>query len=341
MKHLRCALGPLFVSHSPYTYILPHEHLLLDLSPWWSGVEPFGSVVEDDGLTPEGVIAARRDPLGSVRENLVLSDWVGLARELSVAKEAGLRVVVDLTSEGLRPDRSAALRAAATAKVEVMFGVGQYREPIFTREARAESADQRAERWLGIWKDGFGDGSVPGIIGEIGTSSVISSDERKSLIAAATASCETGAAISVHVEPFAQTEQEILRILIGAGAKPSRIILSHIDVEYDEEKLKRLAEENIFIEFDQFGFPPEGLDRGRPIPNDTDRLRMIDLLISSGAEDRILLSHDVCTRNQWACWGGGGFAHIGTRVQPKLIRTFGEDLAEKLLWHNAVEALAI
>lgn len=137
------------------------------------------------------------------------------------------------------------------------------------------------------------------------------------------------------------TEPEIVATLVEGGADASRIVLGHMDVEISESKLRRVAELGTYVELDQFGFPAEGLVRGRRIPSDSDRIAMIQSLIDWGAEDRILLSHDVCTRNQWRRWGGNGFAHLGRSVRPLLLDAVDESLTDKLLWLNPARMLSV
>jgi phosphotriesterase-related protein len=321
-------------------YVLPHEHLLINLAPWWEGDAPFGSVIDDPGLTDDTIAAAAHSPLEVVRENLLLSDWVGLARELYEARRCGLALVVDLTSEGLEPDHQHALAAARAAGVALVLGVGHYREPHFAPMVREESAEDRAERWLRQWRDGFGDGTFPGVVGEIGTSAAISTDEQKSLRAAAFVSSETNAAISIHIEPFAPTEHDVVATLSGAGAKPERVVLSHCDVDLDERRLHEIADLGTYIEFDLFGWPADCLVRDQPMPSDADRLSLLEKMIHWGVGDRLLLSHDICTRTQWIRYGGTGYRYIGKVLREKLEALVGHGHAEKLLIENPLRMLS-
>jgi phosphotriesterase-related protein len=57
------------------------------------------------------------------------------------------------------------------------------------------------------------------------------------------------------------------------------------------------------------------------------RLRYIRQAISDGWGDRLLLSHDICTRSRLAAYGGHGYAHLPANV-PGLMRDRGFSAAE-------------
>ncbi len=81
-----------------------------------------------------------------------------------------------------------------------------------------------------------GSGIKAGIIGEIGCSWPPTTNERKSLSAAAIAQQETGAAISIHPRRRQDAPSEI-------GADNSRVIMGHLDrTVFDVDTLLRIAE---------------------------------------------------------------------------------------------------
>jgi len=92
--------------------VLPHEHLLFDLSAYLT--EPLGErerELADAALTLESAGDLRRSPLVS-RKNLVMQDADIAARELAYFRDAGGRTIVDFTLPELKRDVAAAARLA-------------------------------------------------------------------------------------------------------------------------------------------------------------------------------------------------------------------------------------
>lgn len=61
----------------------------------------------------------------------------------------------------------------------------------------------------------------------------------------------------------------------------------------------------------------------------------IHMLIDEGYEDRILMAHDVHTKNRLMKYGGHGYSHILKNIVPKmLIRGISQDKIDKILLAN-------
>ena len=64
-------------------------------------------------------------------------------------------------------------------------------------------------------------------------------------------------------------------------------------------------------------------------------------LLDRGLEDRILLSQDVCSKQQLARYGGFGYAHLSRAIEPTLReRGLTDALLTKLRVTNPARALA-
>ena len=82
------------------------------------------------------------------------------------------------------------------------------------------------------------------------------------------------------------------------------------------------------IEFDLFGteqsyYKLADID----MPNDAVRLRLIRTLIAHGHLERVVISHDICSRTRLTRFGGHGYGHIFSNVLPMMLRR-GFDQAE-------------
>nr|XP_032602547.2 phosphotriesterase-related protein isoform X2 [Taeniopygia guttata] len=75
-----------------------------------------------------------------------------------------------------------------------------------------------------------------------------------------------------------------------------------------------------------------GADASKTVMSHLDRIRM---LIDEGYEDRILMAHDVHTKNRLMKYGGHGYSHILKNIIPKmLIRGISQDKIDKILLAN-------
>ncbi|XP_062350573.1 phosphotriesterase-related protein isoform X2 [Cinclus cinclus] len=75
-----------------------------------------------------------------------------------------------------------------------------------------------------------------------------------------------------------------------------------------------------------------GADASKTVMSHLDRIRM---LIDEGYEDRILMAHDVHTKNRLLKYGGHGYSHIFKNIVPKmLIRGISQDKIDKILLAN-------
>src|SRR5882724_6934508 len=152
-----------------------------------------------------------------------------------------------------------------------------------------------------------------GIIGEIGCQAPWTALERRVMRGALIAQRETGAA---H------------------NGDPARTIISHIDrTIFDADRLLRLADSGIVVEFDLFGqehtyYGLSDID----MPNDGIRLKWLRTLIDHGHLERIVISHDICYRTRLTKFGGHGYGHIFENVVPMMRRRgFSADEIDTIL----------
>lgn len=87
----------------------------------------------------------------------------------------------------------------------------------------------------------------------------------------------------------------------------------------DRGALKKLAQNGVTLEYDQFGAPMfHAPYRCIPIPRDAQRLRRLEWLIEDGFINQIVISHDVAFKIQLMRYGGTGYAHIPRYIVPQM-----------------------
>ena len=203
------------------------------------------------------------------------------------------------------------------------MGSGYYIGPSLEPDYDQKTENEIAEEIIADVKSGVGNTCIrAGIIGEIGCSWPLQDRERKSLLAAARAQHQTGAAINIHPGCHVDSPIEIINLLKAAGADVSRVVISHIDrIIHPLSKRLELADKNCYLEYDLFGgnqFNP--IDMGVcPRPCDRERIEQIIELINAGYLKQILISQDICVKTRLLRNGGHGYAHVLRNIVPYML----------------------
>ncbi len=298
---------------------LMHEHLLIDLNP--------PDAADDQSAPDEDVSLCNCWKISygqkRSRRNFRLDDREIMTEEVREMVQAGGRGIVELTVGGLKPDPRGLQEIARASGSHIVMGCGHYVDAYQTEVNRARSVDSFAEQIVGQIREGAWNTDVrAGIIGEIGCQSPWTDYERRLMRGALIAQSETGASINVHPGRHPDQPQEVVDFIRSAGHPVDRVILSHIDrTIFDDDRLLRLADTGCIVEIDMFGwehtaYPMSDID----MPNDGVRIRMVRLLFDHGHGDRVLISHDLCTRTRLGRFGGHGYQHIYANVVPRMLR---------------------
>lgn len=288
--------------------VLPHEHVLCDLTP----------LALRDPAIPEVPVSlgnvhriAYRPTEYKGNHRLTLHDVA--AAELGAFAAAGGGAVFELTTEGIAPDPAGLAAISRVTGVAIVAGAGFYTADFVDSELRGRDVEWMADRIEAQLTVGFGATGVrAGLIGEIGCSWPLDDFERRSLTAAAIAQRRTGRSINVHPGRHPDAPHEILDVLERAGADPAGVAISHVDRTYfDYPSISALARRGCWIEFDFFGIETSNYWFGvADLPTDWMRLRYVRQAMADGFGGRILLSHDICTRTRLSAFGGHGYSHL-------------------------------
>lgn len=323
MASVTTVLGP--KSADALGIILPHEHVLCDLTP----LDLRDPAIADTPITLANAHAVAYRPNDHKGNHRLTQHEIAQA-ELAAFAKAGGGTVFELSTIGIAPDPVGLRDLSAATGVAIVAGAGFYTAPFVAPEFRAHDVGYLADFIESQIRVGCAGSDVKaGLIGEVGCSWPLVDFERRSLAASAIAHRRTGVSINVHPGRHPQAPHQILDILAANGADPGCIAISHIDRTYfDYPSMAALAKRGCWLEFDFFGIETSNYWMGvADLPTDWMRLRYIRQAISDGWGDRLLLSHDICTRSRWAAYGGHGYAHLPANV-PGLMRDRGFTQAE-------------
>jgi phosphotriesterase-related protein len=337
------------VAASDLGITLPHEHALI--SPGRARAD--GRAAREYAISgdPRASAPLSLETVGWVRrnwashpDNVRLDDQQVAIAELLRFKNAGGSTIVDATNPDLGRDPVRLASIAEATGLNIVMGSGHYLDRAHPEDMDDRSKEAIRDEIVADIRQGVdGTGIRAGIIGEIGCSSPLTANERKSLRAAAAAQRETGVAMLIHPGRDAASPRETMEVALEAGADPSRVIMSHIDrTLFDIDSMLDLAETGCYLEFDLFGqessyYPVAPID----LPNDATRVDYLVRLIAEGLLDRLLVSQDICRKTSLTAYGGDGYAHILDNVVPLTQRKgMTEDQIDAILVRSPARVLA-
>ncbi len=341
-RMVQTVLGP--VTPESLGVTLSHEHLYLRNPSYVPPDEATLRARGDEPVTLANLGWVRWNWTSS-RDNLELVDEDIAAAELSRFRHAGGGTIMDPTVAGIGRDPLALARASRRTGVTVVMGCGYYVGTSHPAELAALSVEEIAERIERDLVVGVpGTAIRAGFIGEIGCTWPMTVAEARVLDAAAMAQRRTGVALMVHVGRDRRSPFEILARLEACGTDLSRVVLAHLDRTVpDVAGLTELAASGAWLALDNFGlepsrypFPVKGIDT----LSDAQRLDLVASCLDAGLGGQLLLSQDICTKHRLARYGGHGYDHMLTNLQPWMLqRGLAMDDISRLLVGNPARLL--
>lgn len=318
---IHTVLGPIGSDELGFTSM--HEHLFTDARVWF-----------EDPLDPDAPTHVTMDSLGWARwnihrmeDNLVLDDEDAAVSEAKLFARAGGATIVDLTPTNLGPRVRALPAIARRAQVNIAASTALYVHDAHPDWVEDADIDTIAEFFMRELREGIdGSGILPAIIGEIGTSRVITDREWRVVAAAGRAGSETGTAVNVHLDPFPTHALQILEVLQREGMAAERVIFSHMDEHLDLAYHRDVAQAGAILEYDTFGAE---FYWGEFHRDATDKQRLDDLtaLIQEGYAEQLVAGCDVWMKINLRRYGGLGYAHLPGTIHDVLKRVYGVDQA--------------
>jgi phosphotriesterase-related protein len=337
-------LGP--VAREELGIVLPHEHLFIDLrNQFTEPADPQKAEAARQPLCMENLGLVRINPY-AIRDNLLLDDVAVAIREVEWFRQQGGRTLVDCTSIGIQRDVRKLRQVAEQTGAHIVAGCGYYTADTHPREMDDWRPEAIADRMLRDMLEGVDGTSIrAGIYGEIGTSAELHPNEVKCLAAVGLAFRSHRAAVQVHTYPWARGGLEAARLLADCDVDPSKVVICHIDVQFDRNYLLQLLKLGVNIEFDNFGkefFIPKE-DRGFAggvFARDIERVHVLLDLLEAGYERQLLITNDVCLKCMLRTYGGLGYEHLLRNVVPMMRdRGIPATAIERLLRDNPARVL--
>jgi phosphotriesterase-related protein len=261
-------------------------------------------------------------------------------RDLRALRELGVRTIADPTAFGLSRNvhRLARVNAEVDINIVVCSGIYAFLEvPAYLKYREAEDLASifRRDIEVGIDDTGIRAAFLKCAVESYG----VIGDLPLILDAIALAAIETGVPVMVHTNAEAQTGRLALAELTRRGVEPTRIVIAHAGDSNDLDYLRELGDAGATLGFDRFNIPHFNPDENR--------IETLLVLLEEGYVDRIHLSHDASTFNDFMQHNppfadeNPNYLHIHRHVLPRL-RAAGvtQEQIDEMLVTNAKRFLA-
>jgi len=285
-----------------------HEHIFIDMRGCVdiTGNEP---ACFYDKIETSNRALVFSDPY-AILDNALLDGIDNAVQEMKYFSDAGGNTIVDCTLDEIGRNPLALKEVSERSGVNIILGCGHYYHKAHFPYVKDSTVNELACEMRKDINSGIGDTNIKaGIIGEIGTSAVMSNDEKKVLTAAGIVSAETNKAVHVHTDLYTENGFEIVDILTNEGAKPEKICIDHVDVLLRPDYIRALLNKGVYVEFDNFG-KEFYVSKDRRFAYDLERIKLLKSLIDEGYQKQILLCNDICLKTMWQKYGGTGYSHI-------------------------------
>lgn len=328
---INTVLGPVSIDSLGVTS--PHEHIFIDMR---NCVDITGNETKSfyDNFKPENRADVYADPY-AILDNALQSEMEDAIYEMEYYKAWGGQTVIDCTQDEIGREAKKLKEVSLRTGVNIIMGCGHYYDKAHFPYVKDASVDTLAQEMYRDLTVGVQDTDIKaGIIGEIGTSAIMTEAEKKVLKASGVVSVETGNAIHIHTDLYTENGYEVIRILAAEGVDPSKICIDHIDVWLRPDYIRGLLKLGVFVEFDNFG-KEFFVSKKRRFAYDLERIEVLKSLIDEGYGNKILISNDICLKSMWKKYGGLGYAHILRTVKDMALQNgISETAYQYLLTEN-------
>lgn len=311
----------------------PHEHIFIDMRNCVdiTGNEPKSFY---DDFKSENRADVCADPY-AILDNALQSEMEDAICEMEYYKAWGGQTIIDCTQDEIGREAKKLKEVSLRTGVNIIMGCGHYYDKVhfpYVKDATVDVLAGEMHRDLTVGIQGTD--IKAGIIGEIGTSAIMTEAEKKVLKAAGVVGAETGSAIHIHTDLYTENGYEVIKILTNEGVNPSKICIDHIDVWLRPDYIRGLLKLGAFVEFDNFG-KEFFISKKRRFAYDLERIEVLKTLVDEGYGSKILISNDICLKSMWKKYGGLGYAHVLRTVKDMALQNgISETAYQNLLTEN-------
>ena len=244
--------------------------------------------------------------------DLGTDSFTELCADLRELRRYGVHNIVDLTNQSMGRDAAYVRRLEEATGMNIIVSTGFYLERYSGALIEGRTIGELAREVVRDLREGVdGSDTKAQVIGEIAWSAPVASPlELRAWEALALAAVETGAPVSTHTSVGPQQLMQA-RFLIERGVEPGNIVIGHIEWHPDDEALKTLLDLGVYVGVDMIG---KTVGEG-----DEARADVVAKAKAWGKLPQVMLSCDLCRKQDLKAAGGYGYAHLFERFIPMLV----------------------
>lgn len=249
-------------------------------------------------------------------------------KEFQQLYEYGVRNILDVTNIGMGRDVDYIRRVEEASGIHIILSTGFYKEPFLPEFVHTQTPEELAGLVESEILEGIGDtGLHASVIGEFGTSKdQMTPMEAKVFAAMSMAARRTGVPVTTHTTLGTYGAQQA-EYLISHGIAPEKIIIGHMDLSKDIEKILQVLDMGVNVGFDTVGklaYCP-----------DTFRVEALHEIAERGRLSQVVLSMDITRKSHLKSGGGIGYVYLFEKFLPMLWESgFSKEQTDMLLIHN-------
>ena len=234
-----------------------------------------------------------------------------LCEDLREIRRFGVRNIVDLTNQTMGRDVAYVQRLVDATGINIIMSTGFYLDRYSKWAIEGKTIDELASEMLHDLQEGIdGTGVSAGIIGEVAWSAPEPTEcELMMWEAVALVARKADSIVSTHPSYGVQQVPQA-RFLIERGVAPERIVIGHVEFYPRDNALKELLDLGVFIGVDMIG---KSVGEG-----DEYRADLVAKAKRWSCLDQVLLSCDLCRRQDLKSCGGYGYPHLFESFVPLL-----------------------
>ncbi|KAJ8337062.1 hypothetical protein SKAU_G00382820 [Synaphobranchus kaupii] len=334
---VQTVLGP--VDPSQLGRTMTHEHLTMTFECCYHAPTQGDKTISEAPIEMKNLFWLKQNPYSSHENLLLCQETEAVREELLFYRRAGGGAIVENTTAGISRDVKILKRLAKETGVHIVAGAGFYVDVTHSSETRKMTVEKLTDIIVNEVLHGADGSDIKcGVIGEIGTSWPITDSEKKVLKATAHAQTQLGCPVIIHPGRNPAAPAAVVQILQEAGGDISKTVMSHLDrTIFDDGELLEFAKMGSYLEYDLFGTEMLNYHYNLEVdmPSDSQRVKKLAFLVAEGYEDKIVIAHDIHTKNRLVKYGGHGYSHILNNIVPKMLtRGIDQNQVDKILIEN-------
>jgi len=230
-------------------------------------------------------------------------------KEFKELYQYGVRNILDVTNIGMGRDIDYIKRVSEETGINIILCTGFYKTPFLPEYFTEKSIEEIADIMIEELEKGIDGSHIKAqVIGEVGTSKNLWTDDEKKLFEATVlAHKKTGALITTHTS-IGTLGMEQVEFFKERNVDLSKVIIGHQDLNEDKDEVIQILKSGASVGFDTIG--------KNNYMKDTDKIDLLLKIQEENLIDGVVLSLDITRKSHMKNKGGIGYSYLFEQFLP-------------------------